>query len=194
MRHARRRLAFLAGVSIPAMCLPGTARAATVAGAFINPRPPSMRSTSITSPHPIRWRTSDRSRRCSIRGAATAIAEVSCGETATCTNPGALEQVAIGLNSASNQIQIQGTQGIHATATATGASALARALIDTAIFQDAVAPSAADNRVSVTGVIDVPLHAKATATAGMRLPVPFSITGSSSAQARRWSRARRARQ
>lgn len=96
-------------------------------------------------------------------GAAAAIAEVLCAEAATCASPGAIEQSAVGTESARNTIRIGGLQTIRAEADASGQSASAIAFIDQPISQLAVGPDRAENEFLSSGTLD--LHASANALA-----------------------------
>lgn len=97
-------------------------------------------------------------------GAATATAIVSCAESATCANYGAIEQSAVGLASARNLIDVDGSQELIAIALASGSAAFASATIDTAIWQFASASGEASNALSVDGVLDLSVAAHAYAS------------------------------
>jgi hypothetical protein len=99
-------------------------------------------------------------------GPAVAIAEVLCAETATCSEVGAVEQSAIGTQSASNGIDIDGSHTIRAEADAYGTAASAIGYIDLAVGQLAVAPELATNDISIGGLLDVHASADAHAITG----------------------------
>ena len=88
MRDTRRRLALLAGVSIPTLAMPGGARAATVAGVHQSSVAlDAINIYEIAGSDPVADYGAIETL-VSLGAAATAIAEVSCAETGTCTNPG----------------------------------------------------------------------------------------------------------
>ncbi len=99
-------------------------------------------------------------------GLATATAWVTCALSATCANPGALEQFASGADEASNTILIGGLQRIEAIAEAAGQTATAVAYIDTGIAQLAVSGGKAVNDFAVTGTVEVVASAIAEASDG----------------------------
>jgi hypothetical protein len=104
-------------------------------------------------------------------GVASATAEVLCAQSATCAAPGAIEQAAIGTQSASNLIDIAGTQTIHADAHAIGDTAAAIGYIDLAIGQLAVADDLAENHIEIAGLLDIHAHAMAEAAVGTAVAV-----------------------
>src|SRR4029079_13034871 len=99
-------------------------------------------------------------------GAAYAEAQILCARFATCADPGALEQFAKGVATASNGMVIGGAQAIRATADATGEAATAIAFIDAALSQHAESGGKARDSLSVSGTLGVTASAVAHASDG----------------------------
>ena len=94
-------------------------------------------------------------------GLAQATASVTCALSATCPNPGAVEQVASGVDTAENELVIDGKLVIEAIAAATGDSAGATAYIDTAVYQLAQADGQAINQIDISGTLSAVASAQA---------------------------------
>jgi hypothetical protein len=166
MNIVHRRLALMAGVSACALGAASPAFAATVEGV-------RQDATGTIAINLYEQGADDPAMLSGVvdqvsnpGGAASASAFVLCAESATCTDAGAIEQFASGVDEARNSMDIAGAQSVHAMAGASGATATAVAFIDTAIAQLAVSGGKASNTLDVTGSIDVLASAAATATDG----------------------------
>lgn len=99
-------------------------------------------------------------------GQALAEAIVSCAESATCAFPGAIAQYALGSQSATNGVVIDGSAAVGADAIASGGAATAAGIIEIGLWQIAAADEAARNETEIGGILDVGAGADAMASSG----------------------------